>query len=373
MESALPSSRDSGSHRGRSSLRALFTLAIVCATALFPTPAQAKLRIFVSNSGDGTVSVIDGTVDREEAVIPVGSFPQGIAIRPRPYPLVAVANSHSNSITLIEPTGLHKFGDDIPLPGYPIDLAFSADGLLLFCTNENTKSVVVLDVDEGRPVGEPIPIGGVPRRLVLSNDGHTLYVLKYDEEGAVVAIDAHTRKVLRTVPVGPYPTDLALQPDGRRLFAASFNADKVTVIDTERLEVVDSFEATVGNGLLVHPHRPLLYSIATMDDAVQVIDYATKAEVATVPVGEKPTFSALSPNGAILYVVNSTDRNVMKLDTEQNAVQMRIAVGIEPAAAVVFEMPATSLRLQIVFTIVATGATLACGLLWLLRRPSRAQ
>jgi len=35
---------------------------------------------------------------------------------------------------------------------------------------------------------------------------------------------------------------------------------------------------------------------------------------------------------------------------------MRIAVGVEPAAAVVFELPATSLRLQIVFTIVATGA-----------------
>ena len=315
--------------------------------------------------------MIDGTLDREEAVIPVGSFPQGIAVRQRPYALVAVVNSHSNSITLIEPIELHKFGDEIPLPGYPIDLAFSADGLLLFCTSENTRSVVVLDVDERRPVGEPIPIGGAPRRPVLSSDGHTLYVLKYDEEGAVVAIDAHTRQVLRTIPVGPYPTDLALQPDGRRLFAASFNTNKITVVDTERFEAVDSFEANVGNGLLVHPHRPLLYSIATMDDAVQVIDYLTKEEVTTVPAGEKPTFSASSPNGAILYVVNSTGRNVMKLDTEKNAVQLRIAVGIEPAAAVVFEMPATSLRLQIVFAIVATGAVLACGLVWLLRRPRR--
>jgi len=369
MQTALPSSRDSGSHRRRSSLRALSTLAIVCATALLPTPAQAKLRIFVSNSGDGTVSVIDGTLDREEAVIPVGSFPQGIAIRPRPYPLVAVANSHSNSITLIEPTELHKFGDDIPLPGYPIDLAFSADGLLLFCTSENTRSVVVLDVDERRPVGDPMPFGGPPRRPVLSNDGHTLYVLKYDEEGAVVAIDAHTRQVVRTIPVGPFPTDLALQPDGRRLFAASFNANKITVIDTETLEAVDSFEANVGNGLLVHPFQPRLYSIATMDDAVQVIDYAKKVEVATVPVGEKPTFSALSPNGAILYVVNSTGRNLMKLDTDTNAVQLRIAIGVEPAAAVVFAMPDQSLRMRIVFTVVATGAVLACGLMWLLRRP----
>ncbi len=349
----------------------ILALAIVVASAILPPPVHAKLRIFVTNSGDNTVSVIDGSLDREEVVLPVGSYPQGIAVRPRPYPLVAVANSHGNSITLIEPIELHTFGDEIPLPGYPIDLAFSADGLFLFCTSENTRSIMVLDVDARHPVGDPIPIGGPPRRPVLSNDGHTLYVLKYDEDGAIVAIDAHTRKVLQTVPVGPYPTDLALQPDGRRLFAASFNTNKVTVVDTERLEAVDSFDANVGNGLLIHPYRPLLYSIATMDDAVQVIDYAKKVEVATVPVGEKPTFSALSPNGAILYVVNSTGRNIMKLDTDTNAVQLRIAVGVEPAAAVVFAMPDQSLRMRIVVTIVATGAVLAFGLLWLLRRPRR--
>ena len=339
--------------------------------ALLPTCAYAKLRIFVSNSGDGTVSVIDGNLDREEAVIQVGATPQGIAVRHRPYPLVAVANSRSNAITLIDPIELQKFGDEIAVGGYPIDLAFSADGLLLFCTSENTRSVAVLDVDERRPIGEPIAVGGPPRRPVLSHDGHVLYVLKYDEEGAVVAVDAHSRQVLRTIPVGPFPTDMALSADGRRLYAASFNTNKVTVIDTERQEAVDAFEATVGNGLLLHPQRPLLYSIATMDDMVQVVDYAAKAEVATIPVGQKPTYSAMSPDGRVLYVVNGTDGNVMKLDTAANAVQMRIAVGVEPAGAAVFEMPATSLRVQLVLLILATGTILAVWLIWLLRRRPR--
>jgi len=353
----------------RIALRRLVVTASLISIGLSPQPGHAKLRIFVSNSGDGTVSVIDGNVDREEAVIPVGSFPQGIAIRQRPYPLVAVANSHSSSVTLIDPVELHKFGEEIEVGGFPIDVAFSADGLLLFCTSETTRSVLVLDVDERRLVGEPIAIGGPVRRPVVSNDGHTLYVLKYDEQGAVLAIDAHTRQIRRTIPVGPFPTDLVFQPDGKRLFVASFNTDTVTVIDAERLEPVDSFGVPVGNGLLIHPHRPLLYSIATMDDEVQVIDYVTKQPVATIPVGQKPAFSAMSPSGQFLYVVNGTDGNVMKVDTADNAVRLRIAVGVEPSVAVAFEMPAMSFRKQIVLLILLAGAALGAALLWVLRHP----
>ena len=306
---------------------------------MLPRPALAKWRIFVANAGDRTVSVIDGNDDREEAVIPVGNFPQGLALRTQPTPLLAVANSRGGSVTLVDPLTLTKLGDEIPVGRFPVHMAFSADGQLLFCSSDDNQNIVVLDVQTRTPVGPPIPVGAPPRRLTLSPDGNSLFVAKYAEEGAVLVVDARTRAITATIPVGPFPTDLVLQPDGKRLFAASFNASTVTAIDVSTLKPVETFEMSTGYGLLIHPTRPLLYSIVSMDDEVQVVDYATKAEVARVPVGQKPTYSAISPDGRFVYVVNGTDGNVMKLDTATNQVLLRIAVGVEPSAAVVFTRP----------------------------------
>jgi YVTN family beta-propeller protein len=70
-----------------------------------------------------------------------------------------------------------------------------------------------------------------------------------------------------------------------------------------------------------------------------VVDYQKKETVATIPVGQKPTYSTMSPDGRFVYVVNGTDGNVMKLDTTTNQILGRIAVGVEPAAAVVLTLP----------------------------------
>jgi len=348
----------------------LVTVALV-SIGLSPQTAHAKSRIFVANAGDRTVSVIDGDLDREEAVIPVGNFPQGLALRTQPIPLLAVANSRANSVTFLDPLTLTRLGDDVPVGRFPIFIAFSADGQLLFCSSEDDQNIVVLDVQTRVPVGSPIAIGASPRRLTLSLDGNSLFVAKYADDGAVLVVDVRTRAVTATIAVGPFPTDLVLQPDGKRLFAASFNASSVTAIDLSTRKPVETFEMSTGYGLVIHPTRPLLYSIVSMDDEVQVVDYAKKEAVATVPVGQKPTYSAISPDGRFVYVVNGTDGNVMKLDTATNEVLLRIAVGVEPSAAVVFTLP-SRVTPGAVYGGVAAGLLVLTGALVAWRRRARA-
>ncbi len=355
----------------RISLGRLLVATALISIGLSPQPAHAAWRVFVANAGDRTVSVLNGDDDREEAVIPVGNFPQGLALRTQPTPLLAVANSRASSVTFVDPLTLTTLGDEIPVGRFPIDMAFSADGQLLFCSSDDDQSIVVLDVQTRTPVGSPISIGGVPRRLTLSPDGNSLFVAKYVEDGAVLVVDVRTRAITATIPVGPFPTGLALQPDGKRLFAASFNASTVTAIDLSTLKPIETFEMSTGYGLLIHPTRPLLYSIVSMDDEVQVVDYATKAEVARVPVGQKPTYSAISPDGRFVYVVNGTDGNVMKLDTATNQVLLRIAVGVEPSAAVVFTMP-RRVPHRVVYGGVAVGLLVLTGALVAWRRRARA-
>lgn len=309
-----------------------------CLALLGAAPTQATLRIFVVNATDNTVSVIDGDLDREIKTVPVEMFPQGLAIRSAD-PLLAVANSRAHSVTLIDPVTLEQVGDPVRVGLFPLDMKFSPDGKTLWVTCYDDQNVVAVDVATRQLVGDPIPLGAPPRRVKISADGRFVYAIKYDKAGGIVVANAQTHKVVKIIPVNPFPTDMVITPDGKRMFAASFNLDTVSVIDLDLLEIIDTFKMSVGNGLLIHPTKPLLYSMVTFDDEVVVFDYAAKKEVKNIPVGQYPIYSAMSPDGRFVYAVNSTDSNVMKIDTETNEVLLKIAVGLEPTDAVVFEMP----------------------------------
>jgi len=342
---------------------------MISALLIAPNRSAAKFRVFTANASDNTVSVIDGDLDREVEVIPVGNFPQGLALRERD-PLLAVANSRGNSVTLIDPLRMVRRGPEIPVGRFPIDMKFSADGRSLFCTSYDDQSVVVLDVDAGRPVREPVRVGAPPRRIKLSDDGAFAYVLLYQPDGALVVLDTRTWALVGAVTVGAFPTDMVMHPDGKRLMVASFNSDTAAVVDIESLRVVQRFELRVGNGLLIHPRQPLLYSMVTFDNEVAVLDYERQKEVAAIPVGQHPGYSAMTPDGRFVFAVNGTDGNVMKIDTETNRVLVRIAVGVEPTDAVVFDMGSEMpTRAMLVAALVASViGVLSAGSAWRQRR-----
>ncbi|MFQ5513961.1 MAG: cytochrome D1 domain-containing protein [Myxococcota bacterium] len=304
--------------------------------ALLVACQHAGTRVFVANSGDGTVSVVDHELEHEIRVLPVGLFPQGLALRSDP-PLLAVASSHSGSVSLIDPLTLEVVRKEIRVGRFPTGLAFSTDGGRLYVANYDGRSVSVIDVARGEVLGEAIDVPGKPLRLAISGQGRQLFVLLHQKAGGVAVVDTATQAVTRTIAVDPFPSDLALRPGGKRLFVASFNGDSVAEIDLESLETTRVLDIDTGHGLLVHPTRPLLYSLVSFDDEVLVYDYERGHEVARIPVGQSPVYSALTPDGRFLYVVNSSDSNLMKIDTETNRVLLRIAVGVEPADAICFD------------------------------------
>jgi len=343
--------------------------AAFAAALLLPHCARAKLRIFVVNASDNTVSVVDGDLDREIKTIKVGYFPQGLAIRYDP-PLLAVANSRDNSVSLIDPVTLEVKGEPIPVGRFPLDMKFSPDGKRLYCTSYDEHNISVVDVASRRIVGDPISVGAPPRRIALSKDGKRIYALRYQKAAALVVADTQTRKVIKEIPISAFPTDMVVTPDGKRLFAASFNGNKIDVIDLEKLEPAGSFDMDVGDGLLIHPSKPLLYSIATFDDQIVVKNYDTKKDVATIPVGEYPIYSAITPDGHYLYIVNSSDSNLMKIDTETDKVVTKIAVGKEPTDARIFVMPSERPSALLLIPVAAAIALLLGWWLFRRRRPS---
>jgi len=295
-----------------------------------------RQHIFVSNYKDDTVSVIDCDTDREVNVIAVGDSPVGVAVRSQ-RPLVAVANSTGKRVTLLDPKTM-EIVRTVGVGEVSEHLVFSTDGSLLFVTLPKSGRVAVIDPDAGQVQGM-IDIGRKPKRLAASPDGRRLYVLLHIKNGGIAVVNLATRTVQATIPTGAFPTDFALTPDGKRLLAASFDDDNVAVIDTVALKPIATWPVATGFGVLVHPTKPLLYSMDSFDGAVHVLNYETGQAVTTLEPGDFPTYSVITPDGKYLYVVNEDSSSITKYDTETNQRMERVAVGGQPANAVIVTGP----------------------------------
>ena len=290
--------------------------------------------IFVSNQKDGTLSVLASDPGAVPASVPVGDAPAALAARATP-PLVAVADATAKRVTFVDPLQLAVVRT-VALRDVPEFLAFSADGTLLFATLPKSKSIAVIDADSGR-LRDPLRVKQEPKRLVVSPDGHDLYVSQHARTGGVAVLDVRTGRLDTTLPSGAFPVDLALSRDGLHLLTANFDDDTITVIDTVTARKIATWPVDTGLGLLVHPTKPLAYSLASFDNDVVVLDYGTGEVVTTLASGEFPTRGAITPDGRSLYVVNQRSNDVVKVDTGSNQVVARFDVGSEPTDVAIVE------------------------------------
>jgi DNA-binding beta-propeller fold protein YncE len=91
------------------------------------------------------------------------------------------------------------------------------------------------------------------------------------------------------------PLEMVVSRDGRKLYVAAFGSSKVGVFDTAALES-NTFNPTTASasyinvsgggpsGLALDEPRNRLYVLTRFDNAVKVVNLATKAEVATLPL-----------------------------------------------------------------------------------------
>jgi YVTN family beta-propeller protein len=297
---------------------------------------HAAARLFVANYGDDTVSVIDTSLDREVAVLPVGRSPQTLALRQHP-PLLAVANSGASTVSLIDPVSLKALPDPVTVCRGPETVAFSADGARLFATCYYDKNVTITDLASRTPLHPPLVFERTPRGLLVTPDGTRLLVLLHDEQGAIAVIDLATWQVDKTIPVDRFPVLIVLTPDRRRIVVGSSDLNTLTFFDAVTLERLETQAVDTDLGVVMHPTKPLLYSLLSFDGQALAYDYAARTRRASIPVGDWPTRGAITSDGHFLYVANGESNNAVKVDTETNEAVLRIAVGSDPEDVVILE------------------------------------
>lgn len=255
-------------------------------------------RIFVANSGDGTVSVIQ--------VSPTGSVP-------------------SFSLT---PAGSIKVG------GIPQQLAVSPNGKYIYVTVEDIAKdssegllVILEDNGNGEFSKSSLTIGPNPRGVAVSPSGAQIFAASSGDDAVYIigcsSLGGHyyNGKISN---LQSKPNGLAVTSDGKSLLVACSEGNKVYGISTE-------FPASarrpfdVGGSpeqIAIAPGGRYAFVTNSQDGTVSLIGYGMNADESrvlekSIKVGKTPHGIAVSSEGGLVFVANHEESSLTVLNLSQ--------------------------------------------------------
>lgn len=338
--------------RGSKTLSAV--LLVELALMAVPDAAMAwtgKPLVYVTNFNGHSVAVVDSGDNLEVQQIPVGSAPQDAAVAPDGNH-VYVANSQDNTVSVIDTTNKKvPIVTTVPVGNFPVAIAVTPDGTRVYVTNDTDGTVSAIDTTINSVVGT-ITVGSEPEGIAVTPDGTRVYVTDRGDN-AVSVIDTASNTVVSTITVAANPEGVAVTPDGTRAYVVSYSA--ISAIDTATNTVVGV--TTVGGQLLklaVTPDGSHVYITDRADNSVLVLETATNTLGRSIPLAS-PQGIGVTPDGTRVYVAQFFANTVSAIDTASNQVIATltqfsgpVGVGIVPPTGSVppFKVDKLDIRLR---------------------------
>jgi YVTN family beta-propeller protein len=318
----------------RAAAPALGPGAAPASAALAGAPATGSRPIFVLNSLDADVSLIDPKTFATIRRIPTGKEPHHLYLTPDEKSVI-VANALGNSLTFIDPANgevqrtLHGVVD-------PYHLRFSPD-MKWFVTAANRLNHV--DIYRWQPAqAEPLGLARriaapkTPSHLAIDSRSTVVYASLQDSD-ELTAIDLATQARLWTVKVGKMPADIFLAPDDRLLFVGLTGDKVVEAWDVaaspprlvKRIPTGDGAHAFRGRG-----DRRHVFVSNRVANTISLIDMQALAVVAELPAPGGPDCMELLADGRTLLVSSRWVRKLTFIDIEARKVVRQVDVGRSP-------------------------------------------
>ncbi|MBB3086234.1 protein kinase domain-containing protein [Geodermatophilus sabuli] len=184
-------------------------------------------------------------------------------------------------------------------------------------------------------IGATIPVGETPGFVAAAPNGRHLYVANRTA-GVVTVVDTAVDTVTGTIPIdaGP-PQFIAFSPDGRRAYVSVWDDERtiaaVSVLDTTTNSVVETIPVDTRPFLsAVSPDGASIYVPNHDTDSVSVIDTATDDLVTNFQVAPNPHWVAFTPDGSKVYTANHDSNVVSAIDPADNTVTAEIPVPTSP-------------------------------------------
>lgn len=322
-------------------LAALLSLAAATALAQGPAPVPSTATapggrpIFVLNSLDATVSVVDPVSFQEVRRIDTGKEPHHLYLTPDEKSLI-VANALADSLTFIDPvTGqVQRVLRDI---ADPYHLRFSPD-MKWFVVAANRLDHVDLyrwnPAQPDRPLSlvKRLPAPKTPSHLSIDSRSTVVYASLQDSD-ELLAIDLATQTPRWKVPVGKMPADIFLTADDRFLLVALTGSRHVEVWDVSGARPVLSRRIETGEG--AHAFRSRgdgrhVFVSNRVANTISMIDLQTMTVAAQLPGPGGPDCMEMMADGRTLLVTSRWARKLTAVDVVSRQVVRQVPVGKSP-------------------------------------------
>jgi YVTN family beta-propeller protein len=286
-------------------------------------------RVYVPNSGAGTVDVINPLTFKVIDHFAVGSIPHHIAPA-WDMSALYVDNEGSNSLTVINPkTG--KPTGQISIP-FPYNLYFTPDGTKAIDVVERLQRIEFRDPHRGwKLLGSVgIPWAGADH-MDFSADGSYL-MISTEYTGMLAKVDVNKMKLVGAVHVGGLPIDVKLSPDGTVFYVSNQGRMGVSVVDPIAMKEIQFIPTGRGaHGFQISRDTKSLYVSNRLEGSFSVIDFATRKVVAKwyIPGGGSPDMLQLNPAGTQLWASGRYNGTVYVMNTVTGKLIAKIAVGSE--------------------------------------------
>lgn len=284
------------------------------------TAARADL-LYVLNSGDANMLVLDARTREEVARIPMLREAHHLLLTPDRRTLL-VADSGGNEMLFLDPNTAQlqrrerisnpyhlDFSPDgrhlviaslrrdqvdiydanlqllsrLRLPDKPSHIAYSPDSRMVYVTLQGSRAVAAISL-ETRQVVWQAEVGREPAGILWHNDRLLVGVMGSDY---VAVMNPETRQVERTIQVGRGTHTVFMSPDRRTIYATSRVDSRITAIDAETLAVRQTYDIPGGPDCLTFDPEGRIWATLRWSARVAVLD-PRSGEVQTFRVGRSP-------------------------------------------------------------------------------------
>jgi YVTN family beta-propeller protein len=171
-----------------------------------------------------------------------------------------VTNSDNGTVTVVD-MAARKVLREIPVGEKPEGVTWIGQGPLAAVTVYHENRVVFFDTGTGRVV-KKLSVPPEPYAIVADKKGTRAWVT-HEYPGMISEIDLQKLQVVRKMPAGAFLRGLALSSDGKRLYVTEFYTGILHALDLKSGRVVDSWKGHSTDNLcrnvILHPRRPKAY------------------------------------------------------------------------------------------------------------------
>lgn len=308
--------------------------ATLALATLVPLAAQAQAPvnpIFVLNSLDASVSVIDPASWQEIKRIPTGKEPHHMYLTPDEKSLI-IANALSDSLLFVNPKTAEV---QRTVSGIldPYQLRFSPDMKWFVTAANRLNHVDIYRWDGTNPtLAKRIATGKTPSHLWIDSKSSTIYATMQDSD-ELVAIDLVTQALKWRTKTGSMPADVFGTPDDKFMLIGLTGSDGVEVYDVSGREPRLVKTITTNKG--AHSFRSAgdkrhVFVSNRVANTISKIDYLSMSVVESYPAPSGPDDMDLTADGRYIYVASRWAKKLTLIDTQTRQVVRQLGVGKSP-------------------------------------------